>query len=105
VLPSLLHQDPRYFYQGTGSRRSRVRHALGAPFVAKGDNGHLQINFSSIGGDIASGLIQNCYFPEADRGPRLVLTGLALATAGRLADTLAQEFLIPRMTRHRPHAP
>ena len=28
VLPSLLHQDPRYFYQGTGTTNSRLRHAL-----------------------------------------------------------------------------
>ena len=24
ILPSLLHQDPRYFYQGTGTTKSRV---------------------------------------------------------------------------------
>lgn len=26
ILPSLLHQDPRYFYQGTGTTRSRLIH-------------------------------------------------------------------------------
>ena len=39
ILPSLLHQDPRYFYQGTGTTSSRIRHAIFSPFVAKGDNG------------------------------------------------------------------
>ena len=24
ILPSLLHQDPRYYYQGTGTNRSRL---------------------------------------------------------------------------------
>ena len=28
ILPSLLHQDPRYFYQGTGTTKSRILHAL-----------------------------------------------------------------------------
>lgn len=42
ALPALLHQDPRYFYQGTGSKKSRVLHALSGPFIAKGDNGHWQ---------------------------------------------------------------
>jgi len=28
ILPALLHQDPRYFYQGTGSNKSRALHAL-----------------------------------------------------------------------------
>lgn len=40
ILPSLLHQDPRYFYQGTGTNESRTLHALSYPFVCKGDNGH-----------------------------------------------------------------
>jgi hypothetical protein len=28
ILPSLLHQDPRYCYQGTGTNKSRALHAL-----------------------------------------------------------------------------
>jgi hypothetical protein len=36
ILPSLLHQDPRYFYQGTGTTKSRMIHALRTPFVCKG---------------------------------------------------------------------
>jgi hypothetical protein len=36
ILPSLLHQDPRYFYQGTGTTGSRIRPAMFSPFVAKG---------------------------------------------------------------------
>ena len=105
VLPSLLHQDPRYFYQGTGSIKSRTRHAFFAPFVARGDNGHLQFNFSSVGGDFASGAIQNLYYPQSDRGPRLLLVGVAVATAGRIADTLAQEFLFSKVTKRRAQVP
>ena len=32
ILPSLLHQDPRYFYQGTGTNWSRARHAMPLSF-------------------------------------------------------------------------
>ena len=105
VLPSLLHQDPRYFYQGTGSIKSRTRHASFAPFVAKGDNGHLQFNISSVGGDFASGALQNLYYPPSDRGAGLVFVGVAVATAGRIANTLAQEFLFARLTKHRAQGP
>ncbi|MGA9989275.1 MAG: carboxypeptidase-like regulatory domain-containing protein, partial [Terriglobales bacterium] len=28
ILPSLLKQDPRYFYKGTGSKRSRILYAI-----------------------------------------------------------------------------
>jgi hypothetical protein len=63
VLPSLLHQDPRYFYQGTGTATSRLKHALISPFVCRGDNGKPQINFSSLGGDLASSALSNTYYP------------------------------------------
>ena len=39
LLPSLLHQDPRYFYQGKGTTRSRLMHALSSAVVIRGDNG------------------------------------------------------------------
>src|SRR5262249_35394724 len=38
ILPSLLHQDPRYYYQGTGTTKSRTLHALSSPFVCRGGN-------------------------------------------------------------------
>jgi hypothetical protein len=100
VLPSLLHQDPRYFYQGTGTKKSRAFHAISAPFVAKGDNGQWQFNYSSIGGDLAAGAIANAYYPVGDRGVGLVFSSLALSTGGRIANALAQEFLLRRVTSH-----
>jgi hypothetical protein len=98
VLPSLLHQDPRYFYQGTGTKKSRALHAISAPFVAKGDNGKWQFNYSSIGGDLAAGAIANAYYPNQDRGAELVFSSFALSTGGRIANALAQEFILRRVT-------
>jgi hypothetical protein len=98
ILPSLLHQDPRYFYQGTGTTRSRFLHAISSPFVAKGDNGHWEPNFSSVGGDLASGAISNAYYPESNRGPSLVFENAAIVTGGRMANGLVQEFILRRFT-------
>jgi hypothetical protein len=98
ILPSLLHQDPRYFYQGTGSIKSRTLHALSAPFIAKGDNGRSQFNYSSVGGDLASGALSNLYYPAADRGVSLVFTGALITTGARMVNALAQEFLFHRFT-------
>ena len=41
VMQSIFHQDPRYFYKGTGTIRSRTLYAIGTAFVRKGDNGRL----------------------------------------------------------------
>ena len=100
ILPSILHQDPRYFYQGTGTKKSRALHAIAAPFVCPGDNGKRQINYSSIGGDIFSGALSNLYYPPSNRGPHLVFENTALTTAGRIASTLLQEFVLKSLTSH-----
>jgi hypothetical protein len=99
ILPSLLHQDPRYFYSGEGTTRQRVAHALRAIFLTHGDSGKIQFNYSGLGGDMASAALANTYYPSADRGPHLFLANWAVLSAGRAANTLAQEFL-GRFTTH-----
>jgi hypothetical protein len=94
VLPSLLHQDPRYFYQGAGTKQSRFLHAFPHPFVCMGDNMKLQPNYSSLGGDLASSSISNLYYPESNRGARLVFMNFGMSTAERVATSLAQEFVL-----------
>ena len=98
ILPSLLHQDPRYFFRGTGTTSSRIRYAMMHPFVCKGDNGKWQPNYSSMGGDLTSAALANAYYPKADRGAGLFLTSFAIDTGARVAASLAQEFLLRRFT-------
>jgi hypothetical protein len=98
VLPSLLHQDPRYFYQGTGTTKSRIRHALSSPFICRGDNGQLQPNYSSLGGDMASSALSNAYYPQTNRGTGLVFENFSIGTVERMASGFAQEFILPRLT-------
>jgi Carboxypeptidase regulatory-like domain len=98
ILPSLLHQDPRYFYQGTGTRKSRALHALFSPFVCRGDNGRRQPNYSSLGGNLASTAISETYYPDSNRGPGLIIGDFLIGTGERMASSLAQEFLLRKLT-------
>jgi len=98
ILPSLLHQDPRYFYQGTGTKKSRAFHALSSPFICRGDNGRPQPNYSTLGGDLATAAISNAYYPASDRGLGLVFGNLLINTGERALANLAQEFLLRRLT-------
>jgi len=100
LLPSLLHQDPRYFYRGTGTTKSRLLHAIAYPVITRGDNGRNEFNYSGIGGDLASGAIANAYYPEEDRGVRLVVDSTLIGAGGRIANGLVQEFILPRFTSH-----
>ncbi len=99
ILPSLLHQDPRYYYQGTGTRKSRVLHAISYPFICRGDNGKLQPNYSSVGGDLGSAALSNLYYPQSDRGANLVFQNFAITTGERMLSTLVQEFVLNRFTQ------
>ena len=97
ILPSLLRQDPRYHYQGTGTNTSRILHAVSGPFICKGDNGKSQPNFSSIGGDLSSAALSNLYYPPSNRGAGLVFQNFFLTTGERVLSSLAQEFVIGRL--------
>ena len=98
ILPSLLHQDPRYYYQGTGTNKSRALHALSSPFICRGDNGNLQANYSSLGGDLASAALSNLYYPASNRGAGLVFENVLLSTSERMLSSLVQEFILHKFT-------
>jgi len=101
ALPSLFKQDPRYFYKGTGSRKSRVAYALSRAVIRKGDNGRWQPNYSGILGSLASGAVSNLYYPsENRRGARLTFENTAIGLGGAAVGHLAQEFLFKRLTSH-----
>jgi hypothetical protein len=64
IFPVMLHQDPRYFRRGTGSRWSRLGYAAGQIFVTHSDSGSMQFNFSEILGNLTAVGISNAYYPD-----------------------------------------
>ena len=63
-VPSLLHEDPRYFRVGEGSKMSRLRKALTQIVVTHTDSGGRTFNFSEWGGNAATAAISNAYYPD-----------------------------------------
>jgi hypothetical protein len=100
ILPSLLKQDPRYFYKGTGSTGSRILYALGNAVIAKGDNKKWQPNYSGIIGSFATGGISFLYHPESDRGGGLLVENAMLRLAGSAVAGVFQEFVVRKLTPH-----
>jgi len=99
ALPSLLKQDPRYFYRGTGSVRSRLLYSMASPFFCKGDNRRWQPNYSNVIGAFASGAISYLYYPSTDRkGIGLLVTNTAIRLAETSFEGVLQEFVIPHLT-------
>ena len=101
ILPSLLKQDPRYFYKGTGSTRSRILYAIANAVICKGDNGHWQPDYSGILGSLAAGGISNLYYPASSRnGAWLTFENTFIGIGGSAVANLFQEFLVRKLTPH-----
>ena len=106
VFPALLHQDPRYFYKGTGSVRSRLFYALSTAVIAKGDNGKWQPAYAGLAGDLAAGALSNLYYPANDRnGVGLTFENGFIAVALDGAQNVIQEFLLKHLTPKVPSYP
>jgi hypothetical protein len=103
ILPSLLHQDPRYFYQGSGTRKSRAFHAILAAFICKGDNGTTQPNYSTWGGSLISSSIALSYYPSSDRNAQHVFKNFGIGMGLHVAGGLAQEFILNKFTSKGKH--
>jgi hypothetical protein len=106
ILPSLLKQDPRYFYKGSGSTRSRILYALANSVICKGDNKRWQPNYSNVLGSLASGGISNLYYPGSERGVELTFENAGIGIGATAAANLLQEFFIRKLTPNaRNHDP
>lgn len=99
VLPSLFHQDPRYFYKGTGTKKQRFFYAISRAVITRGDNGHNQPNFAGVLGDLSAGALSNLYYPASDRqGATLFLENSILAIGGDAMNDFVQEFFFSHFT-------
>jgi Carboxypeptidase regulatory-like domain len=99
ILPSLLKQDPRYFYKGTGTIKSRTMYALANSVICKGDNKKWQPNYSEIIGAFATGGISYLYYPASDRHDAIWQNALIKLGESSIAG-LFQEFVLRRLTPH-----
>jgi Carboxypeptidase regulatory-like domain len=99
IFPSLLKQDPRYFYKGVGSVQHRFLYAIANSVICKGDNKRWQPNYSNVLGSLAAGGISNIYYPTQDRnGASLTFVNAAIGLGATAIQNLFQEFLVRRLT-------
>ena len=102
ILPSLLKQDPRYFYKGTGSVKSRFFYAIAFSVMCKGDDRRWEPNYSLIFGSMAAAGISNLYYPNNDRGAGLTFENTFLAIGSAAAANVIQEFVARKLTPNLP---
>ena len=89
VLPTIFHQDERYYALGKGSILKRAAYASSRILITPGYSGHNTFNASELlGRGIAQG-ISTTYYPKADRTVSELATKYALAL---MRDALTNTF-------------
>jgi hypothetical protein len=100
IFASLFHQDPRYFYRGTGSVTSRTLYALSTAVIARSDTGKWRPNYPSVLGTFAAGALSNLYYPADSRGLSLTLVNGLIDIAGHAGTSVLREFVLKGITSH-----
>jgi hypothetical protein len=103
VLPSLLHQDPRYFRLGHGSILHRTLYSISTTFRTRGDNGKWQPAYSNLTGNFIGASISNLYYPEGDRGISPTLRRALSITYQGTIGGLLQEFYPDAVKMYKNH--
>jgi hypothetical protein len=103
VLPSLLHQDPRYFRLGRGSVVHRALYSISTSVRTRSDNGNWQPAYSNLLGNLIGASISNLYYPDGDRGLYPTLRrGLSVTYQGTIGGLL-QEFYPDAVQKYKNH--
>jgi hypothetical protein len=86
ILPAVLHQDPRYFRLGHGTRTHRLLYAMATTVICKSDRTRRwEPNYSNVAGNIISGAISNLYYPSQESGVGETITnGLTVTAEGTI---------------------
>ncbi len=92
ILPTALHQDPRYFVRGHGNGWNRTGYALSRTVVTLSRTGHTQFNYSDIGGNGLAAGIMNFYHPKEDRSVPDTLNRWAMQVLFDGATNVLKEF-------------
>ena len=93
VMPSLLHQDPRYFRKGEGSGWGRSGYAFSRLVVTRCDSRKLCFNASEFAGQLASSGISNLYYPSVERTYQNTVIRFGTSLATDALNNMLREFL------------
>jgi hypothetical protein len=103
TLPTLLHDDPRYFRRVDGPPISRAWYAVTRTVVGRTDRGAATFNTSQLLGQFTQASLSNAYYPRQDRTVGGTLTNWAVQLVYNSAFNVVKEFypdVVARLHRH-----
>jgi hypothetical protein len=100
ILPSLLHEDPRFFRLGKGTLLFRAYYAASRIFVTKKDDGRTGFNISEVVGNTGVVALTTLYYPDSRSAPS-ALGRYSMALGNDMMANMLTEFW-PDIRRHLP---
>jgi hypothetical protein len=91
IMPSLFHQDPRYFRKGSGSILGRIGWAASRSLIARNDSGKWTFNYSEWIGNGLDAAVGNAYYPD-DRGLTPTMSRLLTFVGTDTVSQIMKEF-------------
>ena len=99
VLPSLMHEDPRYYQRGTGKFITRALWAAGSTGWCKRDDGKWGPNYANVAGNLIGAAISNVYYPAEQRTVGdTIQRGITVTIEGAIGAELIEFW--PDIVRH-----
>jgi len=92
VLPSVLHDDPRFFRKGRGTTWSRIVYATSRVVISRTDAGKSTFNIPQVFGQLGQASISMLYYPQQDRKLTGVLSGWAINQGYNIGWNQLKEF-------------
>ena len=102
ILPAIFHQDPRYFYRGTGGIPRRTLHALVSSVAARSDRGGVEPNYTHTLGNFAAGYLSQAWHQGSDSGLTLALDNTLIGIGDTALHNLLEEFLYKHISTGTP---
>jgi hypothetical protein len=103
VVPSALHQDPRYFVLGHGNVFHRLGYAVSRSFITRGSKGQTEFNLSELAGNWLGAELANVYHPAEDTSQSATLTRAEFQVLWDTTTNVIKEFWpdFNRLLHHR----
>jgi len=92
LLPTLDHEDPRYYRKASGGYAGRALHAAEFTFIDRSDSGQRTLNTSDIAGHLAASALTPGYYPHSSRTSGVVFRTWGTSIAGAAVNNLFLEF-------------
>jgi hypothetical protein len=92
LLPTALHQDPRFFVQGNGSLSQSVGYGLRRLVITRTDKRGEAINWSGLMGPLAAQGLANTYLPDGERTAARTFQRYGISLGLRAGVNIAKEY-------------